>query len=285
MAAAMEGIAILAFNCITQLLEASTILALASIGQGSYTLLATVGANQLDKPQQQGVLLNWFYFTICTSFVMGATAIVYIEENISWRIGFCVPKPRGTKNLKETLEQMVGVPNSLVILQALTMDRHFGPHFKLPAGSFPVVYLLSSAIGVTLIDRLFFPTWKKLTRRSPTPLQRIGAGHAIIVATMIVAALVEFKRFEIIHTHHLQDKPGGSTCANDGLCGYFHNLFWKALEKHFVLQGQIAFYYQEFPASLRSTATAMIALIAGISFYMRTAFYRPSPEGYDLATR
>lgn len=31
--------------------------------------------------------------------------------------------------------------------------------------------------------------------------------------------------------------------------------------------GQVAFYYQEFPESLRNTATAMISLIVGIGFY------------------
>ena len=35
--------------------------------------------------------------------------------------------------------------------------------------------------------------------------------------------------------------------------------------------GPVSLYYQEFPTSLKSTSTAMIALIIGISFYLSTA--------------
>ena len=38
----------------------------------------------------------------------------------------------------------------------------------------------------------------------------------------------------------------------------------------FHFPGQVALYYQEFPTSLKSTLTAMIAMIVGIAFYMST---------------
>ncbi|KAK9123545.1 hypothetical protein Sjap_013147 [Stephania japonica] len=39
----------------------------------------------------------------------------------------------------------------------------------------------------------------------------------------------------------------------------------------FHFPGQVALYYQEFPKSLRSTSTAMIALLMGIGYYLGTA--------------
>lgn len=39
----------------------------------------------------------------------------------------------------------------------------------------------------------------------------------------------------------------------------------------FHYPGQVTFYYQEFPKSLRSTATAMISMIMGIAYYLSTA--------------
>lgn len=39
----------------------------------------------------------------------------------------------------------------------------------------------------------------------------------------------------------------------------------------FHYPGQVALYYQEFPASLKSSATSLIAVIIGISFYLSSA--------------
>jgi peptide/histidine transporter 3/4 len=39
----------------------------------------------------------------------------------------------------------------------------------------------------------------------------------------------------------------------------------------FHFPGQVTFYYQQFPQSLRSTSTAMISMLIGIAFYLSTA--------------
>ncbi|XP_076900902.1 protein NRT1/ PTR FAMILY 2.6-like [Bidens hawaiensis] len=38
----------------------------------------------------------------------------------------------------------------------------------------------------------------------------------------------------------------------------------------FLFPGQVMVYYQEFPKSIKSTATVMVAVIIGISFYLGT---------------
>lgn len=64
-------------------------IALASIGLGGtrYTL-ATMGANQFDKPKNQASFFNWYFFTLYSTTAVALTVIVYIEDNAGWRWGF-----------------------------------------------------------------------------------------------------------------------------------------------------------------------------------------------------
>ncbi|XP_050139588.1 protein NRT1/ PTR FAMILY 2.7-like isoform X1 [Malus sylvestris] len=65
----------------------------ASLGLGGtrYTL-ATLGANQFDKPKHQASFFNWFFFTLYSITVVALTVIVYIEDNVGfkWGFGLCV---------------------------------------------------------------------------------------------------------------------------------------------------------------------------------------------------
>ncbi|XP_022754084.1 protein NRT1/ PTR FAMILY 2.7-like [Durio zibethinus] len=356
-------------------------IALASIGQGGTRFtLATMGANQFRKPQQQGIFFNWYFFTLYTASVVSSTAIVYIEDNLSWGLGFgiCVAvnfiglaifllgnwfylhdKPLGspfmniarvmvaafkkrnlplsplsedyydehnqamtleaagptnsfrflnraslkaegdigsdgsiakpwslcTVQLVEDLKTLIrifplwsssiflstpiGIQLSLTILQALSMDRHLGQHFKIPAGSMIVIVLISTSIFLTLIDRFFCPMWQKLIGNSPSALQRIGIGHVLNMLGMAASALVESKRLKMVHAYHLQSQP--TSVLPMSALWLFPQLVLVGIGEAFHFPGQVALYYQEFPASLRSTATAMIAMIIGIGFYLSTA--------------
>ncbi|PQP92127.1 protein NRT1/ PTR FAMILY 2.6-like [Prunus yedoensis var. nudiflora] len=50
--------------------------------------MATMGANQFENPKNQATFLNWFFFTLYATTVVSITAIVYVEDNVSWRLGF-----------------------------------------------------------------------------------------------------------------------------------------------------------------------------------------------------
>ena len=66
-----------------------TSLALSCIGSGGTRFtIATMGANQFNNHKDQGIFFNWFFFTIYISIAVSNTAIVYIEDNVSWRLGF-----------------------------------------------------------------------------------------------------------------------------------------------------------------------------------------------------
>ncbi|OVA07436.1 Proton-dependent oligopeptide transporter family [Macleaya cordata] len=166
----------------------------------------------------------------------------------------------------------IGIQSSLVVLQALTMDRHIGPHFKVPAGSFIVSTLTSTAIFLPLLDRFLLPTYQSLTRRPLTPLQRVGIGHVLNIVGMAASGLVEWKRLHVVRSHQLITSSSSSATIVP------MSAFWLVIPlsivgvgEAFHFPGQVALYYQEFPASLHSTSTAMISLLVAVGFYLSTA--------------
>nr|XP_028944302.1 protein NRT1/ PTR FAMILY 2.7-like [Malus domestica] len=49
---------------------------LASIGlRGTRFTIATMGANQFDKPKNQGIFFNWFFFAMYTATVVSSTVV------------------------------------------------------------------------------------------------------------------------------------------------------------------------------------------------------------------
>lgn len=163
----------------------------------------------------------------------------------------------------------IGIQNSLTILQALTMDRSLGPHFKIPPASISVIVLFSSSIFLTFLDRVLWPGWQKLNGKSPTPLQRIGVGHVLSVLGMVVSALVESKRL-IIATHDKSLKDPSNNIVDMSVLWLFPQLVLVGFGEAFHFPGQVVFYYQQFPQSLKSVSTAMISMIIGISLYLST---------------
>lgn len=160
------------------------------------------------------------------------------------------------------LSTPIGIQASMTVLQALVMDRHMGSHFKIPAGSTIVIPLISTSIFLTFLDRVLWPAWDKLNDKSPTTLQRIGVGHVFNVLSMITSALVESKRIKMVH---LDPKVAMS------VIWLFPQLVFAGMGESFHFPAQVAFYYQQLPQSLRSTSTAMISMIVGISLYLSTA--------------
>ncbi|KAJ1395102.1 Proton-dependent oligopeptide transporter family [Sesbania bispinosa] len=358
-------------------------MALAALGFGGTRFTTgALGANQFDKPEHQGIFFNWFFFTWYFGSVVALTGLVYVQDSVSWALGFgicsvlnmlaivifllgyrfyrpennqrgcafldlarvlvaslrkwksqlssrtedyyrsqagtvlvlhdatpgkrlrffnraalitdgdlqsdgSIEKPwtlctvQQVEDFKKVIRILplwvsnifistpIGIQGSLTVLQALAMDRSLGSHFKIPAGSISVVILLSTSIFLTLVDRVLWPGWKKLTGKSPTPLQRIGLGHVLNVLSMTVSALVESKRLKIAHRHRLQEQS--NPVVPMSVLWLFPQLVLVGIGETFHFPGQVAFFYQQLPHSLRSTSTAMISMIIGIGFFSSTA--------------
>ncbi|VVB04693.1 unnamed protein product [Arabis nemorensis] len=66
-----------------------TALALATTGTGGTRFsLASAGANQYEKPKDKGSFFNWYFLALYAGAITGATAIVYTQDNASWKLGF-----------------------------------------------------------------------------------------------------------------------------------------------------------------------------------------------------
>lgn len=352
-----------------------TTLGLACIGIGGTRFtIATMGADQFQNSNDTGIYFNWYFCVFYIASAISSTALIYVQDNVSWTLGFgiCVAsnavglilflsgnnfyrhiKPKGSpftsitrvivaavrkrkvssrnqeynyddksstttpsdsfrflnrgalkietdgpksrswslctvqevEDLKTLirimplwsssimLSTLVGMISNFTILQALTMDRHLGgSHFKIPAASFLFFSTLATSISLLILDRFIFPMWQNLTRRSLTPLQRIGVGHVINVMALVSSALIEVQRLHAARAHHLTGSSMGSiTIVPFSALWLVAPLTILGISEAFLFPGQISLYYQEFPTSLRSTSTAMISLLVAAGFYLSTA--------------
>ena len=55
---------------------------------GSRFTIATMGADQFDKTEHQGAFFNWYFVTLYVGNAFSFVAIVYIQDNIGWGLGF-----------------------------------------------------------------------------------------------------------------------------------------------------------------------------------------------------
>ncbi|WOL01891.1 protein NRT1/ PTR FAMILY 2.7-like [Canna indica] len=358
--------------------------ALLSVGTaGTRFNVLSMGASQFDKVENQNIFFNWYFIVIYAAGIIGSTVFVFIEDSISWTLGFGLsaainaisivvlllgakyyrkPAAQGspftglarvvvaaankwnvevpqenpnyyhgeggsgndktnldfapTQSLRFlnraalichgeissdgslakpwrlcTVQQVqdlkalvsifplwsssiflsvsIGIQYSLTVLQALTMDRSVGPRFSIPAGSISVSSLAATMLALSLLDRLVLPLWRRLTRHTPTPLQRIGLGHALNIAAMAASALVERKRAGVVHAHHAEGQAGWEVPMT--ALWLVVPMVVTGVGEALHFPGQVALYYEEFPRSLRNTSAGMMSVLIGLGFYLSTA--------------
>lgn len=55
---------------------------------GTRFTLATMGANQFENPKHRRVFFDWHFFTMYAAMLVSMVGIVYIQDNVSWRLGY-----------------------------------------------------------------------------------------------------------------------------------------------------------------------------------------------------
>lgn len=166
------------------------------------------------------------------------------------------------------LSVSIGVQLNFTVLQALAMDRALG-RFTVPAGSMVVSNLMSVVVFLGLLDRVLLPLWQRLTGHTLTPLQRIGAGHVLTVLSMAASAVIESRRVATVRAHGEEGNPMWVSPLSAMWLVLPFALAGAGEALHFP--GQVTLYYQEFPPSLKNTATGMVAMIVALGFYLSTA--------------
>ncbi|KAL3530630.1 hypothetical protein ACH5RR_009952 [Cinchona calisaya] len=115
-------------------------------------------------------------------------------------------------------------------------------------------------------DGFLFPVLENLIHRSITPLQLVEIGHVIDILSMVALALVEARRLNIVRQNNLQDQDNAVVPML--VFWLVPSLALAGTGEAFLFSGHIVFYFQEFPAPLKSTSTSVVALFIGIGFYM-----------------
>ncbi|KAI8523958.1 hypothetical protein RHMOL_Rhmol13G0112100 [Rhododendron molle] len=271
---------------------------LATIGVGGTRFtLGSMGADQFNHPKHQWSFFNWYMFAMYTSIVMSTTAITYVEDDVSWGWGFgiCVAanvvglivfvagsrfyrrlKPKGSPFTGLARVVVAAVQKRNVVVSNKSEDYYYGADDGQvnvvaaagPSGTFKFNVSFHTRLHLShhnLRRPVLLPAWQKVTGQFPPPLQRIGIGHVLCALSMAVSAVVESNRLKEAHN------IGTNSIVPMSTLWLVPQLVLAGMGEAFHFPGNTALFYQEFPVTLKSTATAMVSMMISIAFYLSTA--------------
>eukprot|EP01018_Ginkgo_biloba_P034270 Gb_22320 [translate_table: standard] len=160
-----------------------------------------------------------------------------------------------------------GQMGTFFVEQGDTMDHHIGS-FEIPAASLSIFDTLSVIFWVPVYDRLIVPIARKYTghHRGFTQLQRMGIGLVISIVSMVVAAIVEIKRLELVRKHNYYE-----------LDNIPMSIFWQIPQyfligaaEVFTFIGQLEFFYDQAPDAMRSLCSALSLTTVALGNYLST---------------
>lgn len=155
--------------------------------------------------------------------------------------------------------------SNFFVLQAMYMDTHLGK-FKIPEASLSVFDTIAVILWVPVYDRMLVPFVRKFTghKNGLTQLQRMGTGLVISVLAMVSAAIVEVVRLGIVKRHALYDNTDIPM-----------SVFWQIPQymiigcaEVFTFIGQLEFFYDQAPDSMRSLCAALSLTTTALGSYV-----------------
>lgn len=155
---------------------------------------------------------------------------------------------------------------TMFVEQGMVLDAKIGS-FIIPPASLSTFDVISVIIWVPMYDRFLVPIVRKFTgnQRGFTQLQRMGIGLFISILSMVAAAILEIKRLEMAASEGL---------VNENVPVPI-NIFWQVPQYFFIgaseiftFIGQLEFFYDESPDSMRSLCTAFSLLTNAFGNYL-----------------
>ncbi|KAL3829104.1 hypothetical protein ACJIZ3_017906 [Penstemon smallii] len=160
-----------------------------------------------------------------------------------------------------------GQMGNLFFLQAEYMNARLGnSSFKIPEASLTIFDTLSVIFWVPVYGQFIIPMTRKFTghKNGLTQLQRIGTGLFISVFAMISAAILEVVRLRIVRRHdsyNVKETP--------------ISIFWQ-VPQYFIIGcaevftniGQLEFFYEQAPDSMRSLCAALSLTTTALGSYV-----------------
>ncbi|EFJ06362.1 hypothetical protein SELMODRAFT_135528, partial [Selaginella moellendorffii] len=272
--------------------------------------VAAFGADQFNEedPKQRTQILhffNWYYFTLQLATLITSTVFVWIQDNVGWAVGFGLPavlmalsrrsggdvdpwkvsSVHSVEELKLLLRLLPILCTGVLVFtawaqqgtfwvqQGRTMDRRLvaSSSFEIPPGSMTAFTTLALLVLIPVYDKLGIPVLRRITGhpRGLTSLQRMAIGLVVSILVMVAAAATEVKRRSAAAAAGLLDSPDRTIPIS---------IFWLlpqyvliGVTELFLSIGQIEFFYDQSPESMRSMATAVFWMVIGGGNYCSTA--------------
>ncbi|XP_017251598.1 protein NRT1/ PTR FAMILY 8.2-like isoform X1 [Daucus carota subsp. sativus] len=153
------------------------------------------------------------------------------------------------------------------VLQGCVMDTRVGnSSFEFPPASVGIFDFISVMFWVPVYEHIIVPVARKFTgqKNGLTPLQRLGTGLFIAIFSMICAGILEYLRLELVRRHDYYE-----------LDHVPMSIFWQ-IPQYFIMGcaevftqiGQMEFFYDQAPDSMRSFGAALSLSTTALGCYM-----------------
>ncbi|KAJ8899675.1 hypothetical protein K2173_019372 [Erythroxylum novogranatense] len=158
----------------------------------------------------------------------------------------------------------VAQTSTFFIKQSTTLNRNIGNSFQMPPAWIYAVAAIGLIISVIIYEKILVPIlrWVTGNERGINILQRIGIGMLFSVATMVVAALVERRRLNLVEKNPLK---GSITMSVFWLTPQFLII---GIGDGFTLVGLQEYFYEQVPDSMRSLGIAFYLSVIGAANFI-----------------
>ncbi|KDP45420.1 hypothetical protein JCGZ_09669 [Jatropha curcas] len=155
-------------------------------------------------------------------------------------------------------------PATFFTKQGVTMERTIGSNFKIPPATLQSAITVSIILLMPFYDTIFIPITRIITRdeKGINVMQRMGIGMFLSIIAMVIAALVEMKRLEMI-----QKMPNSETVPI--------SIFWLlpqyillGISDIFTVVGMQEFFYSEVPSRMKTMGIALNTSVFGVGSFV-----------------
>ncbi|XP_019437584.1 PREDICTED: protein NRT1/ PTR FAMILY 5.1-like [Lupinus angustifolius] len=159
--------------------------------------------------------------------------------------------------------------NTLFVKQGTTLDRNFGPDFKIPAASLGSFVTLSMLLSVPMYDRFFVPFMRTKTGhpRGITLLQRLGIGFSIQIIAIAIAYAVEVRRVHVIKANYAL---GPKDIVPMSIFWLLPQYVLIGIADVFNAIGLLEFFYDQSPHDMQSLGTTFFTSGIGVGNFLNS---------------
>ncbi|KMZ71612.1 putative peptide transporter [Zostera marina] len=158
---------------------------------------------------------------------------------------------------------------TMFVLQGNTLDPHIFSGFTIPSASLSIFDTLSVIIWVPIYDCLIVPIARKFTgnQRGFTQLTRMGIGLVISILAMLCAGFLERARLNRVKELNIYDS---SEYVPISIFWQVPQYFLIGAAEVFTFIGQLEFFYDQAPDTMRSMCSALSLTTMSLGSYLGT---------------